>query len=319
MLKWRKALCILYIFCLLQAVASLGASAQEVEIPYGMVNEDDRIDASDALLILQYSVDLIALDEEQLVRAEVSGDGQVNASDSLLILQYSVGLILVFPAEEMTDGPQPGEYHGIDVSTHQNEIDWAAVKEAGVEFAMIRTGFGREEPEQVDAYFTANVEGAKEQGIPVGCYHYSYATSVENAVLEAEFMIEIMGDYQFEYPIVLDLEDPSMQELGRDTITAIAVAFTDTIREAGYYPAIYANLNWVRNYIDMEQLPGVDLWLAQWEVEEPTYDGEYTMWQYTSDGTVPGIETRVDMNICYVNYPEYIMENGYNGFDTDQG
>ena len=61
------------------------------------------------------------------------------------------------------------------------------------------------------------------------------------------------------------------------------------------------------------------MWLAQWEGEEPTYDGEYTMWQYTSDGTVPGIETRVDMNICYVNYPEYIMENGYNGFDTDQG
>ena len=319
MLKWRKVLCFLCIFCLFQAVTSFGASAEKVEIPYGKINEDDRIDAADALLILQYSVDLILLDEDQLVRAEVSGDNQVNASDSLLILQYSVALISEFPIESMNDGPNPGEYHGIDVSTHQKEIDWAAVKEAGVEFAMIRTGFGMEDPEQVDAYFKVNVEGAKEQGIPVGCYHYSYATSVENAVLEAQFMIEIMGDYQFEYPVVLDLEDPSMQKLGKETITAIAVAFTDTIRQAGYYPALYANLNWVRNYIDMEQLSGVDLWLAQWEVEEPTYDGEYTMWQYTSDGTVPGIDTRVDMNVCYVDYPEYIMGNGYNGFEADQG
>ena len=188
------------------------------------------------------------------------------------------------------------------------------MKEAGVEFAIIRTGFGRDEPDQVDRYFAANVEGAKAQGIPVGCYHYSYATSVENAVLEAQFMIKIMGDYQFEYPVVFDLEDPITQKLGKETITAIAVAFTDTIRQAGYYPALYANLNWVRNYIDMEQLKGVDLWLAQWGVEEPTYEGEYTMWQYTSDGAVPGIEGRVDQDICYVNYPEFIMANGYNGF-----
>lgn len=314
MCKWRKILCIVYITCLLQAMVAPGALAEETKIPYGMINEDDRIDATDALLILQYSVELISLDEEQLVRADVDGDQKVNANDALLILQYSVALISAFPVEMAATRPSPGEYHGIDVSTHQGEIDWAAVKEAGVEFAIIRTGFGRDEPDQVDRYFAANVEGAKAQGIPVGCYHYSYATSVENAVLEAQFMIKIMGDYQFEYPVVFDLEDSITQKLGKETITAIAVAFTDTIRQAGYYPALYANLNWVRNYIDMEQLKGVDLWLAQWGVEEPTYEGEYTMWQYTSDGAVPGIEGRVDQDICYVNYPEFIMANGYNGF-----
>ncbi len=313
MCKWRKFCCVVSVFCLLQAVIAPGVWA-ETSIAYGMVNEDDQIDATDALLILQHSVSLLVLTDHQQECADVNADDSIDAADALLVLQYSVNLITVFPAERPLQELQPGRYEGIDVSVHQGEIDWAAVKEAGIEFAMIRTGFGRDEPNQADRYFVANVEGAKAQGISVGCYHYSYATSVENAIKEAKFMIKLMGEYQFEYPVVLDLEDKVTQALGRETITEIAIAFTDTIREAGYYPAIYANLNWVRNYIDMSRLPNVDLWLAQWNVDEPSYDGTITMWQYTSEGSVPGIQGRVDRDICYVNYPEYIKQNGYNGY-----
>ena len=313
--KHKKIWCFLLAVCLMQtALLSVYAQEEQDQIVYGQVNEDDEIDSADALLILQKTVDLIELTPKQSAAADVNGDNKVDAGDALCILQYTVDLISVFPVQKLPLRPEAGLYHGIDVSTHQKEIDWAAVKESGVEFAMIRTGFGREEPEQIDAYFKTNVEGAKAQGIPVGCYHYSYATSVENAVKEAEFMLSIIEGYQFEYPVVFDLEDQITQQLGKEVITDIAIAFTDTIRQAGYYPALYANLNWVRNYLDMERLEGVDLWLAQWEVEEPTYDGPYTMWQYTSSGSVPGINGRVDQNICYVNYPKFMQENHYNGY-----
>ena len=212
--------------------------------------------------------------------------------------------------------PDEGFYRGIDVSTHNGVIDWQAVKDSGVEFAIIRAGYGKD-PGQEDKQFQNNYNNARAVGMPLGAYHFCYATSPENAYKEADNLLNILDGRTFEYPIFYDLEDDTnssfrLSSLGKETITQIAINFTTRIRQAGYYPAIYCNLNWAVNYLDLSKLEGVDIWLAQWDVEKPTYQGEYTMWQYTSDGSVPGIGGRVDLNYCYVNYPKYLEELGLN-------
>ena len=140
---------------------------------------------------------------------------------------------------------------GIDVSKHQGVIDWKKVKADGVEFAMIRTGYWTN---YVDEMWEKNYSGAKSVGIKVGAYHYSYSLSTADAVKEAQFMISLLKGKSFDYPIAFDIEDTKQAGLGKKVITDIIVAFTDTIKAAGYRPMIYINTNWRNNLVDMARL-----------------------------------------------------------------
>ena len=142
---------------------------------------------------------------------------------------------------------------------------------------------------------------------PYGLYHYSYATTPDEAVKEAKFFLRVISGLKPEYPVVFDLEDPSQAKLGKSTLTAIAKAFLSTVQAAGYYAMLYTNLDWIRNRLDMGQLSNYDVWLAQW-ASKPSYTGQFGMWQYTSGGSVNGIGTRVDRNIAYQDYPGIIKE-----------
>lgn len=207
---------------------------------------------------------------------------------------------------------------GIDVSTWQGDIDWKKVKADGIEFAMLRSSFGKENPDkQTDNKFWQNYNNAKAAGVPVGAYHYSYATTVEDAKKEADFFLSIVDGCQFEYPVAFDIEDPSQMYLGKDRITDIIMAFCERVQAAGYYVSLYTNLDWISNRIDMSRAKAFDIWLAQWN-DKPTYSGNFGMWQYTSSGSVNGISGNVDMNIAYYDYPSIIKAAGLNGFTADK-
>lgn len=200
---------------------------------------------------------------------------------------------------------------GIDVSSWQGIIDWYAVKRSGVEFAMIRSSFS---DDRVDNTFAYNVTEAAEAGVHVGVYHYCYATSVEEAKREARFFIETISPYKIDFPVVLDFEDPSQSHLGKKKLTAIAKAFLDELKNAGYYAMMYSYKLWLTDSVDMSSLSEYEVWLAEWN-SVPTYAGKYGMWQYSSKGIVSGIDGYVDLDLCYKDYSKIIREGGYNHLD----
>ena len=189
----------------------------------------------------------------------------------------------------------------IDVSTWNGIIDWEKVRKSGVKYAMIRSSFGVENPNQIDNKFFRNIQNATAAGMKCGIYHYSYAQSVEAAKKEADFCIKTIKGYKIDLPVAFDIEDSSQTHLGKDTLTNIVIAFCDRIKKAGYTPMLYCNPNWLNNYLYKDKLIGkYDIWLAQWQVSAPSYN--CCIWQYSDSGTVSGISGNVDMNYIYKDY-----------------
>ena len=206
------------------------------------------------------------------------------------------------------------ELKGIDVSHHNGIIDWDKVKADGIEFAILRCGYGRKSIRQIDRQFERNYRECKRVGIPVGVYHYSYAKNAEDARLEADFMLELISGKQFEYPVIFDIEDKGQEAFGKDVLTDITVTFCEKIEAAGWYVSIYSNPDWFTNKLNLERLKPYDKWLAHW-VSVPKWGNEFGgLWQYTDSGRVDGIETAVDMNISYRDYPSVIKRAGLNGY-----
>lgn len=200
---------------------------------------------------------------------------------------------------------------GIDVSRHQGEIDWQAVKADGIEFAMLRgayRGYGENGNLLVDEQFAENLDGALAAGVDVGVYVFSQAITTEEAVEEAQLVIEQLAGRQICYPIVFDMEEIAggvarTSGLTPEETTDIAIAFCEAVRDAGYEPMIYGNLKWLIANMEYERLTEYDIWLAQY-YRTPAFPYAFQMWQYTSTGTVDGIEGDVDLNLCFVQYPK---------------
>lgn len=194
---------------------------------------------------------------------------------------------------------------GIDVSRYQGSIDWAAVKEAGIEFAIIRLGYrgyGQAGTLVQDSYYTGNIKGAIAQGIPVGVYFFSQATSRKEAIEEANYVLERVKGYDLSLPIVFDWEpypastNARTKGLSDKVLTQCAVAFCETVKNAGYQPMVYSNLSYFYLHFDISQFADYPLWLAQYN-KKPAFRYNYSIWQYGSTGSVPGINGDVDMNI----------------------
>lgn len=197
---------------------------------------------------------------------------------------------------------------GIDVSKHQGSIDWEAVAKDGVEYAFIRVGFrGSSEGAMVeDEYFVENIEGALDNGIEVGIYFYTQALDEEEAVEEAEFVLELIEGYDITYPVVFDIEEPTSNsartaKMTKEEYTAVTLSFCNTIKEAGYEPMIYGNLKTFLIMLDMEQIEEYDKWFAYYN-EQVYFPYEFSIWQYSSTGRVDGIDGDVDMNVCMKDY-----------------
>lgn len=189
---------------------------------------------------------------------------------------------------------------GIDVSYHQGVIDWNKVKKAGIEFAILRIGYGMYD-NQKDKQFEANYTNARANGIPVGVYTYSYAKSVAEAEKEAECVIKWLNGRHLDLPVYFDLEDKSQTNLGKNTLNEMCKAFCNKIEKAGYWAGIYTNKYWATGLIDGAKLgERHTYWIAQYN-DKCTYSGPYAMWQYSSSGKVDGINGNVDMNYLYGN------------------
>ena len=193
---------------------------------------------------------------------------------------------------------------GIDVSKWNKEIDWDKVKNAGIEFSIIRAGYRGSVTGSlvVDPYFEANMKGAAASGIPVGVYFFTQAVNEVEAVEEASAVLELVRRYNISYPIFIDTEGAGgsgrADGLDPETRTLVCEAFCRTIENAGYNSGVYASRNWYNNNLYTDRLDNYCIWLAEYR-SAPLYQGYYQMWQYTSKGAVDGINGNVDMNISY--------------------
>ena len=210
---------------------------------------------------------------------------------------------------------------GIDVSDYQGEIDWQAVAEENLDFAIIRVawrGYGGGSLNE-DERCRENIEGALDAGLKVGVYMFSQAISAEEGAEEAEYVLNIIKDYDIELPVFfdweeVDAEDVRTEGIDSETLTAAALAFADTIEQAGYTPGIYSYLSLYYNTYDLNSFAGMTLWAADpgmWP--EFYYDHDY--WQYSFEGTISGIDTDVDLDVLFVRTDEDItpIEEGAQG------
>ena len=206
---------------------------------------------------------------------------------------------------------------GIDVSKHQGNVNWSHVKADGVQFAIIRAGYGKQ-ASQKDTQFENNYAGCKSNGVPVGAYWYSYAATPAEAKQEAAVCLNIIKGKTFEYPIYFDIEEPSVLAKGKAACTAIAKAFLEAVEQAGYFVGIYSSKSHLESCITEELRTRYAVWVAHYGVDKTTYHGQYGIWQKSSTGKVSGIRGNVDMNECYTNYPAAIRKKGLNGFKAVQ-
>lgn len=205
---------------------------------------------------------------------------------------------------------------GVDVSYH-NEVNFTTLKEAGVNYVILRAAYGMTPDTKFETYYTA----AKAAGLDVGCYVYSTATTVEAARAEALNLLVLLSGKTMEYPVYYDLEDASQEALGKTTLMNMIDAFCTTLSDNDWYPGLYTNLNWLNNILDTEKtLRLYDVWIARYPSPEQLssmglsfYDRTYKMWQYTESGSVSGITGGVDQDVCYFNYPAHLKKYGYNG------
>lgn len=202
---------------------------------------------------------------------------------------------------------------GIDVSQWQGAIDWAKVKAAGVQFALIRAGYGNtlSYPKQIDTKYEANYKGCKAAGIPVGVYFYSYATTTAEAQREADSCIALLKGKQFEYPIYYDVEEMRTFKTGKTN--EIIQAFADKLEAAGYWVGIYIYRSAAERYLTSRTKSRYSMAIAEY-ASSCHYSGSYGIWQNTSSWTVNGISGRVDHDYCYRDYPTEIKAKGKNGY-----
>ena len=198
---------------------------------------------------------------------------------------------------------------GIDVSKWQYDINWKKVAAAGVDYTIIRLGYRGTAPEgncAMDPYFEQNIKGALDAGLQVGVYYFTQAITVEEAIEEANIVIDALKGYNITFPVVYDTEyreGGRANDLPNELRTACAKAFCDTILAAGYTPVIYTSTNWSILNLNLEELQNYDLWYAYYgEPEDLYYPYAYTMWQYTDSGRVDGINGSVDLNLSFMDY-----------------
>lgn len=193
---------------------------------------------------------------------------------------------------------------GVDVSSHQGEIDWEKAAADGIQFAIIRLGYrGYTEGEiSLDDYFIRNIEGAQAAGMDVGVYFFSQALTQEEAIEEARFTLEWLKGYELDYPVFFDWEDiqADARTDGMDmlTLTGCADAFCKTIEDAGYRAGIYFNQRFGYQELNLLSLRKYQFWLAEYN-PAPTFTYDFEIWQYSSEGSVDGIATQVDLNMSF--------------------
>lgn len=198
-----------------------------------------------------------------------------------------------------------GSKFGIDVSRHNGEINWNAVKASGVDYVIIRCGYRGSLTGALiqDQNFNKNIQGATAAGLKVGIYVFSQAVNEVEAVKEASLAVACAKGYNLTYPIFIDTESSGgrADKIDKTTRTAVVNAFCQTVANSGYKAGIYASKTWFEDRLNMSAVGNYRIWLAQYAAA-PTYKGRYDMWQYSSKGKISGINGNVDLNLSYTGY-----------------
>ncbi len=203
-------------------------------------------------------------------------------------------------------------YVGVDISKHTGKVYFPSLKAAGVDYVMIRLGSRGYTTGQMtlDENFKENIEGAIEAQLDVGIYFYSQAVSQDEAVQEANFVVQNLEPYRahVKYPVAFNMgfvsnDKSRIEGLSREDKTTVTISFLDAVRASGYVPMIYGDKEWLLKEVDLTKLQDYDVWLSQ-EEEIPDYPYRYAMWQYNTDGVLNGIDGGADLNICFVSYSE---------------
>ena len=203
---------------------------------------------------------------------------------------------------------------GCDLSYHNKNVNFDELKASGCEFVMLRCGYrgysagGLAKDEKFDTYASE----AQRVGLKIGVYFFTQALTPEEAREEAEFTLSIIEDYDISYPVAFDTEYIDDEEARTNTTeisdelrSDICVAFCERISEEGYYPMIYASENWFRRSLELEPIRKYDFWAPQY-LEENDFLYDFTMWQYTDNGSIPGVNGPVDLDVCMVDYASFV-------------
>lgn len=204
-------------------------------------------------------------------------------------------------------------YDGIDVSRYQGSINWKKVKAAGIDFVMIRAGYGMEY-DQVDANFHTNIKNAQAAGLECGVYWYSYAVNTSEALKEAKVCYNTIKGYKLSYPVAFDIEDPSQTGLSMTTISNITKVFCNYMESQKYYVSVYSYVSFLKDKMNSSVYSRYDMWIAHTGVSTPSYSHNYGMWQYSHTGRVNGISGNVDLDYGYKNYPTIMKSKKLNGY-----
>lgn len=191
----------------------------------------------------------------------------------------------------------------VDVSSYQADIDWTAVKEAGVDVAVIRAGYRGYGTGAIvtDDSFEDHIEGALDAGLEVGVYFFTQAVNYDEGVEEAKYTLDLIEEYDVKGPVIIDTEimpadDARTKDLDVDSRTDAVVGFCETVKAAGYEPMVYSNRNWFVQELDMGRVGNYKLWLAHYS-NQPDFPYLYTAWQYTSEGSIKGNNIDFDLNV----------------------
>lgn len=286
------------------------SDAAEISEIYGDLNGDGTVNIIDSIYMKRY-----ALGESEdfpvknwITASDLSGNKEFSHTDISAINGYILGT-----KENIKPGDQIMQFYGIDVSKWQGVIDWKQVKDAGVEFAMIKAGEGL----CMEETFLRNIAGAKENGIACGVYWFANARSISECHAEAAACIETIKNYKLEYPVVYDFEyrtvvnNPLADD--RRLATDVIITFLSDIESAGYYPMVYSNIDFSQRYLELDRLTErFDFWFAHYDISAP--DKRCNIWQRSCTGRIAGINADVDLDVSYRDYPQIMINNGLNGY-----
>lgn len=282
----KKLLSLLLAICLMCVPIQTIHAQEPVDIIYNIINKDDHKKSG--------------LD---LINSIIGKDSKVD-KENVKVIKNKRELDKEIKESNKKDNKktEKRQLKGIDVSKWNGRIDWKKVKKAGIDFCIIRTGYSK----TVDYKFKYNIEEAIENGLQIGVYHFSYATTNAKAREEAEFCLELIKPYKkyITLGVWFDYEYDSVNYSRRygvyptkKSVTSLAKTFCSTVEKNGYSTGIYTNLDFSSNYFTKEVLDKYPAWIAVWG--KMNYHGKYVMWQYTDSGRVDGIHGKVDMNIFY--------------------
>lgn len=238
-------------------------------------------------------------------------------SSNVVLLQKSFSVI---KSNSIAPTEHDVNWNVVDLSYWNEITSWDDIAKS-VDGVILRIGYRTTASHVMrgDSTFLTSSQEAMARNIPVGCYFFSAALTTDEAIEEAEFVMNVIktNKIKFDMPIYFDMETEDQVNLSQSECTEIALAFCNKLKENGYYVGVYCNKYFARDELYASQLSDYTMWIAQYG-SQCTYDGEYDMWQYSETGSVPGLYGYVDMNYCYRDFPTYIKNNGYNGYVKNQ-